>query len=309
MQKFIPSLWFDKNAEEAINFYLSAFSILSSDTAPSQIISIKRYPDVVPEEFMKGMEGKVWNAIFDLAGHCFMALDGGPLFQFTPAISFWVRCPSAEIVETVWAALSEAGKILMPLDSYPFSPKYGWIQDQYGVSWQVVLQEGNTAQTIVPCLLFSLQQTGKAEEAINFYRHVFGTTEPSNIVRYDASQAPAKEGTVAYAEFILDGQPFTAMDSAIGHDFTFNEAVSFYVECETQADIDKLWEALSAAPESEQCGWLKDRYGVSWQIIPKRLGELLSEPNSEKSGRVLDAMLKMKKIEVAELEAAYHQPS
>jgi predicted 3-demethylubiquinone-9 3-methyltransferase (glyoxalase superfamily) len=197
----------------------------------------------------------------------------------------------------------------MPLDTYPFSKKYGWIQDKYGVSWQVILAENPLKQTIIPSLLFVGARTGKAEEAINFYAQVFGGAVVGDIARYSANQEPDREGTVAYADFRLEGQFFAAIDSAHQHDFTFTEAISFYVECDTQVEVDRLWQKLSAVPESEQCGWLKDKYGVSWQIIPKRLEELMNDPDPEKSGRVMEAMLKMKKIEVAELEAAYRQPA
>jgi predicted 3-demethylubiquinone-9 3-methyltransferase (glyoxalase superfamily) len=305
-QKIVPCLWFDNNAEEAMNFYVSVFQ---TKPASSKIVSIKRYPDEVPEEFMKGMEGKVLTGIFDLAGYRFMALDGGPLFKFTPAVSFFIQCQSEGEVNAFWSRLSEGGTVLMPLDTYPFSAKYGWLQDKYGVSWQVILAQESVGSNIIPSLLFTGDKAGRAEEAINFYAEVFGDAAVGSISRYGANQEPDKEGTVAYADFRLEGQPFAAMDSAIQHNFTFNEAISLYVECDTQREVDRLWEKLSAVPESEQCGWLKDIYGVSWQIIPKRLGELLDDPDPEKAGRVLEAMLKMKKIDVAELEEAYKQPA
>ena len=306
-QKIIPCLWFDKEAEEAMNFYVSVFSRSQAQPGSSRIVSIKRYPEEVPEEFMKGREGKVLTGIFELAGYQFMAFDGGPNFKFTPAISFFVMCHSEAEVDGYWSSLSDGGAALMPLDVYPFSAKYGWIQDKYGLSWQVILAEGAVEQKIVPSLLFVGDQAGKAEQAIRYYAGVFGNATVGDIARYGANQEPEREGTVAYAEFRLEGQPFTAMDSALRHDFTFNEAISFYVECATQAEVDTLWEKLSAVPESEQCGWLKDQYGVSWQIIPQQLGELMNDPDPEKSGRVMEAMLKMKKIDVAQLEAAYRQ--
>jgi predicted 3-demethylubiquinone-9 3-methyltransferase (glyoxalase superfamily) len=307
MQKIVPCLWFDKDAEEAMNFYLSVFARSQAQTERSEILNIKRYPEEVPEEFMKGMEGKVLTGIFELAGQRFMALDGGPIFKFTPAISFFVMCHSEAEVAAFWSGLSEGGAALMPLDAYPFSPKFGWIQDKYGVSWQVIWAEGAVGQKVFPSLLFVGDQAGKAEEAITFYAGVFGDAAVGNITRYGAGQEPDQEGTVMYADFRLEGQPFAASDSAHSHDFGFNEAISFYVECETQEEVDTLWERLSAVPESEQCGWLKDKYGVSWQIIPKQLGVLMNDPDPEKSGRVMAAMLKMKKINVAELEAAYRQ--
>ncbi len=307
MQKIVPCLWFDKNAEEAMKFYVSVFSQPQAKPKSSRMISIKRYPEEVPEEFMKGMEGKVLTGLFELAGHRFMAFDGGPLFKFTPAISFFVMCHSEEEVDMYWSVLSDGGTVLMPLETYPFSEKYGWIQDKFGVSWQVILTEGAVERKIVPSLLFAGDQAGKAEEAVNFYARVFDDAAVGKIARYGANQEPEKEGTVAYADLRLEGQSFAAMDSAHQHDCVFNEAISFYVECTAQEDVDRLWERLSAVAESEQCGWLKDRYGISWQIIPKQLGELMNDPDPEKSGRVMNAMLKMKKIDVAQLEEAYRQ--
>lgn len=307
MQKIMPCLWFDKEAEEALNFYIALFSENPVHSAESKIITIQRYPDEAPAEFLKGMEGKVLTAIFELSGYRFMALDGGPRFKFTPAVSFFVQVGSAEEIDRLWDALSDGGTALMPLDSYPFSKKYGWIQDRYGISWQLILAEGSVKSKIVPSLLFVGDQAGQAENAMHFYTELFKEARINDLMRYGAGQEPDKEGTVSYADFTLAGQTFAAMDSAQQHNFTFNEAISFYVECETQNEVDQFWEGLSAVPEAEQCGWLKDKYGVSWQIIPRQLGELINNPDPEKSDRVLKAMLAMKKIDIAGLEEAYAQ--
>jgi predicted 3-demethylubiquinone-9 3-methyltransferase (glyoxalase superfamily) len=166
VQKIVPCLWFDKEAEEAIKFYISIFNSAPHSAKKSMIVSIERYPEKPLNIQMKGMEGKILTAIFELNGQRFMALDGGPIFKFT-------------------------------------------------------------------------------------------------------------------------------------------EATSFYVECADQEEVDHFWERLSAVPEFERCGWLKDKYGLSWQIIPKRMGELLSDKDKVKAKRVMDAMLKMKKIVIEDLEKAY----
>lgn len=158
MQKITPCLWFDKNAEEAMNFYVSIFN-------SSRIVSIKRYPENATDEHLKGMDGKVLTGIFELEGQRFMCLDGGPVF-------------------------------------------------------------------------------------------------------------------------------------------TFNEAISLMVDCETQAELDEIWNKLSAVPESEQCGWLKDKFGLSWQIVPRALPELLNDPDKEKADRALHAMMKMKKLDIDALRRA-----
>jgi predicted 3-demethylubiquinone-9 3-methyltransferase (glyoxalase superfamily) len=298
MQKITPSLWFDKSAEEAMNFYTSIFS-------KAKIISIKRYPDEAPAPVMEGMEGRVLTGIFELEGYRFMALDGGPLFTFNPSVSFFVNRKTQEEIDALWEALSESGETLMPLGQYPFSDWYGWIQDRYGLSWQLMLA-ADDEQKIVPSMLFVGEKCGRAEEAINFYASVFNDSEVIDVVRYEAGSEPEKEGSLMFGDFKLDGQRFAAMDSALDHDFTFNEAISFYVECEDQAEVDYFWEKLSAVPQAEQCGWLKDQYGLSWQIVPKQLGGFLSDPDTEKADRALQAMLQMKKIDIETLQKAFN---
>jgi predicted 3-demethylubiquinone-9 3-methyltransferase (glyoxalase superfamily) len=308
MQKITPCLWFDMNCEEAVNFYTSIFP-------NSKIDSIKRYPEGMGGP-MEGMGGKILTAIFTLDGLTFQALDGGPYFKLNPSISFFVnfdpsKNPDAKAdLDTLWAKLSEGGKALMPLQEYPFSKHYGWIQDRFGVSWQLILTdpEGEERPGIIPSLLFTKDVAGKAEEALNFYISVFGKdSKIGQVAKYPAGMEPEKEGSAMYAEAKLAGQWFTAMDSANpGHAFSFNEAISLSVETADQAETDELFQKLSAHPESEQCGWVKDKFGVSWQVIPKRMGELLSDPDQEKSNRALQAMLQMKKIDIAALEKAFN---
>lgn len=299
-QKISPYLWFDKDAEAAMIFYTSTFS-------NSKIVDIHRYPEGEQVGPMAGMQGKVLNGIFELEGQQFMALDGGPLFAFNPSISFMVNCTSKEELDGLWEKLSAGGKALMPLDSYPFSERYGWVADQYGLSWQLILSnpDGDERPKITPSMMFVGDNTGKAEEAMKFYAAQFNNSKIGRIERYPAGQEPDAKSSVMYGDFTLENQWFAAMDSGQEHDFSFNEAVSFLVSCQTQAEVDDYWVKLSAVPASEQCGWLKDKFGVSWQIIPKQLGELLSDPDPEKSARVMQAMLQMKKIDIKTLQQAY----
>jgi len=297
MQKITPCLWFDRSSEEAMNFYTSIFS-------NSRIISIERYPEEAPEPFMEGMQGQVLTGIFEIEGYRFMALDGGPLFQINPSVSFFINCDTKEKVDRLWEALSKGGEALMPLDKYPFSEWYGWIQDRFGVSWQLMLVEGDIEQVVIPSFLFVGDQCGRAEEAINYYTSIFNRSKVVSIIPYEANPGPDKPGTVMYAEFKLEDQTFVAMDSAMEHKFAFNEAISLSVECEDQAEVDHFW-ALSVVPEAEACGWLKDQFGISWQIVPKQLEELFSSPDREKADRAMRAMLKMKKIDIAQLQLAF----
>lgn len=247
---------------------------------------------------------------FQLAGQDMLALNGGPHFSFTPAISLLVVLESERQIDALWAALSDGGSVLMPLDAYDWSQKYGWLNDRYGLSWHIMLgKHADVGQTVSPSLLFVGRQAGKAEEAVRFYASVFGNSEIQGIARHDGDGTePA--GTVKHAQFRLEGGTFMEMDSALEHQFGFNEAVSFIVSCDTQGEIDRLWSALSAVPEAERCGWLKDRYGVSWQIVPSVLPELMSDPDPEKSGRVMAALMGMGKLDIGRLQAAHaHAPA
>ena len=148
-----------------------------------------------------------------------------------------------------------------------------------------------------PCLWFDTQ----GEDAARFYTSVFPNSRIVEVARFGEA-GPREAGTVMTVSFELDGQPFTALNG--GPDFTFSEAVSFQVDCAYQAEVDRYWETLSEGGEQGPCGWLKDRFGLSWQIVPTRLTELLADPDRERSQRVMKAMLGMRKIVIAELEAA-----
>jgi predicted 3-demethylubiquinone-9 3-methyltransferase (glyoxalase superfamily) len=176
------------------------------------------------------------------------------------------------------------------------------------VNWQLILTnpEGEPRPNIIPALAFTESSYGKAEEAAQFYVSLFKNSKMGIVAKYPAGMEGGAEGTIMFEDFRLENQWFSAMDAYGEHRFHFNEAVSFSVETADQAETDYFFEKLSAVKESEQCGWLKDKYGVSWQIVPKRMGELLSSSDTEKSNRALQAMLKMKKIDIAGLEAAYN---
>jgi predicted 3-demethylubiquinone-9 3-methyltransferase (glyoxalase superfamily) len=155
---------------------------------------------------------------------------------------------------------------------------------------------------ITPFLWFDNQ----AEEAANFYVSIFKNSKIGSVNRY-GSEGPGEEGSVMTATFSLDGQDFIALNG--GPEFSFTPAVSFVVSCETQHEVDDYWEKLSAGGKTNQCGWLTDKYGLSWQVVPSILGELLSDDDDEKSGSVMKAMLQMTKLDIAALQRAYDQPS
>lgn len=298
MQKIVPHLWFDTQAKEAAEFYCAAFP-------NSKILSSTVLHDTP--------SGDCDVLTFNLNGHDFMAISAGPYFKINPSISFILNFdPSQdeqaeEHLKALWDKLFESGTALMPLQQYPFSKLYGWVQDRFGVSWQLMLTDptGEPRPFITPSLIFTGDSTNKAEEAVKFYLSVFKNAKQGTIARYSQDTGPAKEGSIMFTDFTLENQWFSAMDSGVPQSFSFNEAISLLINCDTQEEIDYYWEQLSAVPESEQCGWLKDKYGVSWQVSPSSLNEMMSEGTPEQIARATQAFLKMKKFNIAEVEAAY----
>jgi predicted 3-demethylubiquinone-9 3-methyltransferase (glyoxalase superfamily) len=295
MQHITPHLWFDKEAQQAAEFYASIFR--------NSEIKSKATLHNTPS-------GTVDLLTIVLLGQEFRLINAGPLFKFTPAVSFLVACDTKAEVDALWNELAKRGTALMELGEYPFSEKYGWTQDRYGLSWQVMFMgEREIKQKITPTLIFVGEQSGKAEEAINFYASVFHNAKVNHILRYGKNEEPDKEGTIKHAGIALEGESFAVMDSARAHNFTFNEAISFIVHCNTQEEIDYFWAKLSADQKAEQCGWLKDKFGLSWQIVPTVMDEMLKDKNETQLARVTKAFLKMKKFDIAKLKEAYGEDS
>jgi predicted 3-demethylubiquinone-9 3-methyltransferase (glyoxalase superfamily) len=291
MQKITPHLWYDTEAVEAAELYCSVLP----DSKVTNVSTLHDTPS-----------GDTDIVSFQLCGQEFQSISAGPLFKFNPSISFLISCNSREEVDDFWNKLADGGKALIPLDSYPFSERYGWTEDRYGLSWQIMhAGDRGVTQRITPTLMYVGDVAGKAEEAVNFYASVFPNSKVGDIDRYGKGEEPDKEGTVRHAGFSLNGYQFAAMDSAREHNFGFNEAISIMVHCEDQKEIDRYWDALTAVPESEQCGWLKDKFGVSWQIIPTSLDEMMANGTQEQIDRVTQAFLPMKKFDLAELQKAY----
>jgi len=275
-QPVFPCLWFDGNAKEAATFYCSVFE----NTAIKE-----ENPMVVT---------------FDLDGQHFMCLNGGPMFKPNPSISFFVTYQDQAALDAAWNKLADGGKVMMALDAYPWSSRYGWLTDKFGISWQIYLGDvTNIPQKVCSCLMFTQQAAGKAEEAMHFYTSLFENSSIGNVMRYgpDGQDNP---DYIAHAQFSLNGTTLMAMDSSMMHEFTFNEGVSLVVTCKDQEEIDYFWNKMTAdGGQERQCGWLKDKFGVSWQIVPAVLNDLISDP--ARSQRVVAAFMKMKKFIIQDL--------
>lgn len=292
-----PHLWFDTQAREAAGFYCA----LLPDSRIESVVRLRDTPS-----------GDCDVVSFVLHGQAFMAISAGPVFAFNPSISFFLnfdpsREPDARSrLDATWAALIDGGEALMPLDAYPFSARYGWLKDRYGLSWQLILSDpaGDPRPPLMPSLLFTGAVCGQAEAAGAFYRSVFEGSASGQRVPHPAGPGPDRPGTTLFSDFRLGETWFAAMDSAHPHGFAFNEAISFVLTCRDQAEIDHYWGLLSAVPAAEQCGWCKDRFGVSWQITPVVLDELMTSGDQALVDRVTRAFLQMKKLDVATIEAA-----
>lgn len=299
MKPITTHLWFDKEAKEAAEFYCTVF--------PDSKVNSTRVLHDTPS-------GDCDVVSFALSGINFQAISAGPYFKINPAVSFIVNYdPSSdsgakENLSKAWEKLIEGGKILMPLNEYPFSKYYGWVEDRYGISWQLMLTDpaGEPRPFIIPTLLFVTDEGKKAEEATDFYLSVFEESRRGSLVHYPAGMAPNKEGAVMFTDFQIGNLWLAAMDGLSSmHKFKFNEAISFIIYCDSQEEIDYYWEKLSASPEAEQCGWLKDKYGLSWQVVPSRMEEMMENGSEEQIARVTKAFLSMKKFNLAELEVAF----
>lgn len=296
-QKIIPNLWFD-GAKEAVEFYLPLFP-------NSRITQIDYYPNSAEEglaDFQLDLAGKELSIAFELDGFSFVAINAAPEFLFNPSLSLLINFdPSRDAnaeqnLDTLWDALLEGGEVLMPLEAYPFSKRYGWVKDKYGLTWQLMLTdpEGWPRPSIIPSFLFGEKAQNRAEEAGKFYASIFKDGKVGEVVRYGEKTGPAEPESLMFSEFTLAGQWFTANDSATDQSTSFNEAFSLQINCKDQAEIDYFWEKLSHVPEAEVCGWCKDQFGVSWQIVPENTPELMKKPGAYAK------MMTMKKFTIDE---------
>lgn len=273
--KIYPCLWFDGNAAQAAQLYTEVFINTKITTENPMVVT------------------------FDLDGQKFMGLNGGPDFKPNPSISFYIVCETLDEVDRAWNKLIDGGNALMPLDKYEWSERYGWVQDRFGINWQLSYGKINdVGQKVSPSFLFTGKKAGNAKSAMKYYTSLFKDSNIGQVIEYTKDD-PDEEGYVKFSHFNLFNQVFIAMDSSLAHNFQFNEGISLVVSCDDQKEINHYWNELTSGGQEGNCGWLKDQFGVSWQIVPTILGDLMSEP--EKAERVMKAFMKMKKLYIEEL--------
>lgn len=281
-----PCLWFDGNGKEAADFYCALFGgTISADT-----------PVVLNIE---------------LFGQKLMFLNGGPQFEKNASVSFTILCETEDELQKYWTQLSENGKVLTELSEDLQSKKNGWVRDQFGVSWQLNLSGNQEGQKIIPTLMFAHHNNGKAKQARDFYTSVFPNSSIGGVLNQSTgggNQNAEVGGNLQHADFKIDYYSMICMEYSHEYQFDFNEGISMVVMTDDQIETDHLWNSLiQNGGKPSMCGWLKDQFGLSWQIVPKRLLELMNDfDQPQKAQKVVEAMMEMQKIVIADLEHAYN---
>lgn len=291
-QSIIPCIWFEQDVEEIAEWYVRLF--------PDSFVDYTTKLTNTPA-------GDTTIVTLSLAGQFFQFLQGGAWAERNPSISYRVAFATIEEVETLWDKLSDDADILLPLGAYDVSERYGWLTDRFGVSWQLMYDSGMEIQTVTPVLSFSGEAFGRAEAAMNDWISIFPDSymRDGHLARYGEKDGGKLGGKLNYARFVLSGREVVVMDNEIDETHAFNEMQSLIIFCESQEEVDHVWEQLSAVPDAEQCGWLKDRYGVSWQVIPWEMEEMMTVGTPEQIERVVEAFLPMKKIDIATIRKVY----
>lgn len=304
MDPIVPNIWHDRTAVEAAAFYTSAFRE-ARETARSH------YPTDRLPDFQKSFAGEVQTIELDIHGRPLILINADGTFRPNPSAGFMLHFshhvaddPRAYLDE-VHERLSHGATTLMPLDEYPFSAHYAWIEDRYGVSWQLVLAEPDAPARpfLVPALMFCGPAQNTAAEAVAAYTSLFPGSEVGTVATYPEQTGPAVAGASMYSDFRLGAgsddprtdEWFTAMDSGVEQPFTFTEGFSLMVKADGQEELDRLWAMLSTDPGAEQCGWCRDAFGVSWQVVPSDIDDLM-----ERTGGYA-RLVEMKKIDIAAL--------
>ena len=279
MNQISVCLWYNNQAEEAARLYAEVFK--STKTLATS------YYNKASAEISGQKEGSVLTIDMQIENLVFQLLNGGPMFKFSPSLSLFLSFTDEKELQQAWSQLSKGGQLRMALDQYPWAEKYGWTTDRFGVEWQFILAPN--PQKIMPALLFTDELFGRGEEALQYYTSLFPGSKITSM-----SKDP-KSKTIQHCTFNLKGQEFVLMEGAGKHGHQFTHATSITVPCANQKEIDHLHEGLSRGGDVEACGWVQDKYGVSWQIVPDFIDEIMKDP--ARSGPAMDAILKMKKLD------------
>jgi len=282
MDQFItPAVWCNGTADEAAQFYASVFRDASV---------VEQVPGVASTVSIHGFRLSLINGDDQYAPNpsisCFLNFD--PLL-------FGGEEQARAYLDELYEQLNTGG-VLTELGEYPFSQRYAWVRDRFGMTWQLMLTDpaGEPRPFVIPSFMFGGTNHANAEEATSAWIALFDDARRGALHRYEEG-APLEQGTIMFTDFTLRGTWMAAMDSGDFHDFTFTPGVSMIISCEDQKEIDHYWAGLSAVPEAERCGWCVDRWGVSWQVVPHNIAELMADPTTR------DQILQMGKIDLSRL--------
>ncbi len=294
-QKIACMLWFENQAEKAVEYYIELF--------PNSKIGFKTYQSSKDYQHIHNHEKELLTIEFWLDGFHFIALNGGPKYSVNPSVSFYAAYENEFFIDEIWAKLADQGTVLLPFENHELSSKYGKLIDRFDVTWHFALAERKDIREdrITPYLTFINQQHGKASEAVDYYVSIFKNAARNESIYYTENDSPEISGNARNIHFTLENQHFMAMDSSIFHLYDFCEAVSFIIFCDNQEEIDYYQDKLCEGGEAQTGGWLKDRYGLSWQVIPKMFFEILYLQNPVLSQEILKAVMNMKKFSLTEL--------
>lgn len=297
-QQIVPCLWFDGNGADAAKLYTSLFE-------NSKILTTLVYNEETNKHTGKPV-GSPFTVEFEIAGLRMLALNGGPMFKIDPSISLFVICETEAELDRIWTALAEGGTVMMPRERQEWSEKFGWLADRFGLNWQLSLGKiSDVGQKITPSFLFVGENYGRAEAAIELYTSTFSGSSIDGILKHPPGGTES-EKAIKHAQFALHGEKFMLMENSLAYDIKFSEGFSLMIFVDTQEEIDYFWTKLIAdGGQESQCGWLKDKFGVSWQVVPSSLTKMISDPDAAKAKRVTSALMQMQKLDLAMLERAY----
>ncbi|HEL1612578.1 TPA: VOC family protein [Streptococcus suis] len=287
MQTIIPHLWYDTEAKEAVAFYVELFggnvdwtyTITDTPSGDSDLIQ------------------------FQLGDMTLAAISAGPYFKLNESMSLMVNVANKDEVTRLYQALSESGRVLMPLAEYPFSPYYVWLEDRFGLSWQLsYAPDLDKPYQFDICLLFSQEQVGLAQPMLDYYKDKLPQASVGQLSYYGEGEAAVEAAKLNYAELLVGGQKLIVMDHGYGGEDSFNEAFSLMVYVDSQDELNFYYDLLSAVPEAEMCGWVKDQFGISWQIVPRILMEAYDTASPETVKAVNDAVLQMRRLDFDQIK-------
>ncbi|NQN66948.1 VOC family protein [Streptococcus suis] len=287
MQPIIPHLWYNTEAKEAVAFYVDLFggnvdwtyTITDTPSGDSDLIQ------------------------FQLGDMTLAAISAGPYFKLNESMSLMVNVASKDEVTRLYQALSEGGRVLMPLGEYPFSPYYVWLEDRFGLSWQLsYAPDLDKPYQFDICLLFSQDQVGLAQPMLDYYKDKLPQASVGQLSYYGEGEAAVEAAKLNYAELLVAGQKMIVMDHGYGGEASFNEAFSLMLYVDSQDELNFYYDLLSAVPEAEMCGWVKDQFGISWQIVPRILMEAYDTASPETVKAVNDAVLQMRRLDFDQIK-------